>query len=148
MPPFLSPPPPWPVKPPTVRGYRDAGLAYALGWRREIGRRRPGRQRWGLRPKTVRHPRGAEPRLGAAEFLDAIRVRGYKIAVLTTRKRTDVIDWLARVGLLDKIDTVTNEKVPALVYIDDRALCFRGDFDDALEQLKSFKAHWEAADEP
>jgi ribonucleotide monophosphatase NagD (HAD superfamily) len=90
----------------------------------------------------------AEPRLGAAEFLDAIRVRGYKIAVLTTRKRTDVIDWLARVGLLDKIDTVTNEKVPALVYIDDRALCFRGDFDDALEQLKSFKAHWEAADEP
>jgi hypothetical protein len=29
------------------------------------------------------------------------------------------------------------------VFIDDRAVCFRGTFDDTLRQIDTFTAHWE-----
>jgi hypothetical protein len=29
------------------------------------------------------------------------------------------------------------------VFVDDRAVCFRGDYAAALQQIAGFKAHWE-----
>jgi hypothetical protein len=29
------------------------------------------------------------------------------------------------------------------VFIDDRAVCFRGDFDDTLKEVDAFVAHWD-----
>jgi len=37
---------------------------------------------------------------------------------------------------------VTDRKPAAHVFIDDRAVCFRGDFDDTLRQVDAFAAHW------
>lgn len=37
---------------------------------------------------------------------------------------------------------VTNIKEPAMVYIDDRALCFRGEFKETLDALLAFKPFW------
>ena len=38
---------------------------------------------------------------------------------------------------------VTDKKPPAFAYIDDRAICFEGDFLRTLDKLGEFKAHWE-----
>jgi hypothetical protein len=83
------------------------------------------------------------PRDGAGAFLDALRARGYRVVVHTTRWRDDVDSWLRDYGLRDKVDDITNEKVPAHVFIDDRALTFQGDFARTLAELDSFAAHWE-----
>jgi hypothetical protein len=34
------------------------------------------------------------------------------------------------------------------VFLDDRAVCFRGDFDSALREIIEFRAHWEAEANP
>jgi phosphoglycolate phosphatase-like HAD superfamily hydrolase len=83
------------------------------------------------------------PRAGAADFLRELRARGYRVVIHTTRWRDDAVEWLARHALGDLVDDVTNEKVAAHVFIDDRAVCFRGDFEQTLREVDGFKAHWE-----
>lgn len=91
--------------------------------------------------------RGADhwdaPRPGAAEFLDALNARGYRVVVHTTRWRADAEAWLREHGLLERVELVTGEKVAAHLFIDDRAICFRGNFDETLKEIDRFTAHWE-----
>jgi phosphoglycolate phosphatase-like HAD superfamily hydrolase len=83
------------------------------------------------------------PRPGARTFLEALNGRGFRIAVFTTRYAADVWQWLRQCGLDDLVSDVTDRKPPAHVFIDDRAVCFRGDFDDTLRMIDAFAAHWE-----
>lgn len=85
-----------------------------------------------------------EPRAGAAEFLRSLRARGYRIVIHTTRWADDARAWLAAHDLLSLVDDVTDRKVAAHVFIDDRAICFRGDFDATLDEVDHFRAHWES----
>jgi hypothetical protein len=91
--------------------------------------------------------RGSEhfdpPHPGARGFLDGLRARGFEIVVFTTRHPDGVWAWLREHGLADAIVEVTDRKPAAHVFIDDRAVCFRGDFDDTLRQVDAFAAHWE-----
>lgn len=91
--------------------------------------------------------KGAEyfhpPRPGAREFLAALHQKGYTIVVFTVRWKPHVEEWLARHGLAAYVSEVTDKKPPAHIYIDDRAFCFRGDFDEALASIAGFRAHWE-----
>jgi hypothetical protein len=73
------------------------------------------------------------------------RRRGYHIVVFTTRYDRDVWDWVHRHGLTDVVDEVTDRKPAAHVFVDDRAVCFRGDFDATLKDIDAFSAHWEPA---
>ena len=54
----------------------------------------------------------------------------------------ELTDPLARLYLA--LGKVTDKKPPAFAYIDDRAICFQGDFAKTLDQLEAFKAHWES----
>jgi beta-phosphoglucomutase-like phosphatase (HAD superfamily) len=83
------------------------------------------------------------PRAGAQEFLRALTERGFDVVVFTTRHHAQVRPWLRQHGLLTYVSAVTRKKPPAHVFVDDRAVCFRGDFQDTLEQVVQFKAHWE-----
>lgn len=86
-----------------------------------------------------------EPMPGAREALARIH-RRYRVVILTTRvnptlhggdaQLASVEAWLERHGFVkgEHYDEVTHEKVPALVYIDDRALHFV-DWDQALAEL-------------
>ncbi len=85
------------------------------------------------------------PRPGAEEFLRALVEQGYRVVVFTVRWKEHVEQWLVEHGLRGLVSEVTDRKPPAHVYLDDRAICFRGDFDAALSQIRSFKAHWETA---
>ena len=83
------------------------------------------------------------PRPGAREFLDALRARGCEVVVFTTRWPDDVWRWLREHGMADRVAEVTDRKPAAHVFIDDRAVCFRGDFATTLREVDAFTAHWE-----
>jgi hypothetical protein len=65
-----------------------------------------------------------------------------KAIILTTRQPEKVYAWLRRFYLHRLVDRVTQEKPPALVYIDDRALRFRGSFPETLVELQRFVPFW------
>jgi hypothetical protein len=82
-------------------------------------------------------------RRGARDFLDALRARGFDVVVFTTRWPDDVWRWLREHGMAECVVEVTDRKPAAHVFIDDRAVCFRGDFDATLREVDAFAAHWE-----
>ena len=83
------------------------------------------------------------PRAGAAGFLVALRLRGYRVVVFTTRHPDGVWAWLRSNHMAHLVDSVTDRKPPAHVFVDDRAVCFRGDFSSTLRDIDRFRAHWE-----
>lgn len=63
----------------------------------------------------------------------------YKIVILSSRCSTEngrkvLIDWLNKYEI--PYDSVTNVKPQALAYIDDRAICFRGDATSLYKEIK------------
>lgn len=83
------------------------------------------------------------PREGAREFLEALRARGFQVVVFTTRYEGDVWGWLKTYNLDALISAVTDRKPAAHVFVDDRAICFKGDFHTTLREIEEFAAHWE-----
>src|ERR1043166_9339891 len=78
----------------------------------------------GWRGADYFHP----PRPGARDFLEHLNARGYRVVVFTVRWAPHVQEWLCRYGLETLVAEVTDRKPPAHVYVDDRAICFHGDF--------------------
>lgn len=79
---------------------------------------------------------------GIKEAIDAIRECGYEVVVLSTRCATNegfkaVCDYLHENNIY--VDRVCKEKPPAIVYIDDRAICFDGNPTTLLSKIQSFK---------
>jgi hypothetical protein len=83
------------------------------------------------------------PRAGADEFLRRLHERGFRVVVFTTRWADDARAWLGEHGLDRWVSEVTDRKPAAHVFVDDRAVCFRGDFAATLEEVARFRAHWE-----
>lgn len=79
---------------------------------------------------------------GAKDFIKELS-KNYQVHILTTRMPIKVIRWLKKHGLDKYVTSVTNTKIGAVAYIDDRAICFNGNYDEVLNTLKDFKAHWE-----
>jgi hypothetical protein len=79
----------------------------------------------------------------ATAFVRSLCEAGYSVVVFTVRWREHVEAWLARHDLARYVAEVTDKKPPAHVYVDDRAICFEGDFERTLSQIARFKAHWE-----
>jgi len=98
----------------------------------------------GWRGADYFHP----PRAGAVEFLERLNALGYDVVVFTVRWAPHVEVWLRDCGLAHLVARVTDKKPAAHVYLDDRAVCFRGDFDSAIEQIRQFQAHWEGTGKP
>lgn len=82
------------------------------------------------------------PRQGAAEFLQSLDREGFRVVVLTVRNTAEAWRWLEEYGLDRHVAEVTNRKPPAVAYVDDRAVCFQGDFNETFESLLDFEPHW------
>ncbi len=93
----------------------------------------------GWRGADYFHP----PRPGAREFLSQLVDRGYRVVVHTTRWAPHVWEWIHANGLTPFVHDVTDKKPPAHVFIDDRAICFNGDFGGIVTRINGFRAHWE-----
>ena len=82
------------------------------------------------------------PRKGVREFLETLSIK-YTIVIFTIRNRDKVIEWLEKYNLDIFIKEVTDIKVGAVAYIDDRGLKFNGAYVETLSELNDFKTHWE-----
>lgn len=83
-----------------------------------------------------------EPVDGIKEAIDEIRKAGYVVAVVSSRAASEegkaaIREYLDRYGI--RVDDITWKKLPAICYIDDRAICFRGDTSSLLSQIRSFR---------
>ena len=103
-----------------------------------------GCESWKGRKDTCQDP----PVDGIVEALKEIHESGYEIVVVSTRSATlegieAVWDYLSDIGASPYVDNVTTEKPPAIVYIDDRAICFDGHPETLLRKISAFKP-WNA----
>lgn len=78
---------------------------------------------------------------GAKEFLEKL-FEEYDIKIFTTRNRLLTSKWLVKNNLDSFVKDVTNVKEPAYLYIDDRCVCFDGDFEKAKKDIKNFAVYW------
>lgn len=83
-----------------------------------------------------------EPRSGSRQFLAELSKK-YNVVITSMRPVNKITDWLVEYELIDYISKITNVKQRAVAYVDDRGLQFNGDYQEILDKLDNFKAHWE-----
>lgn len=69
----------------------------------------------------------------------------YKIVDLylfTTRNQMLAVKWLIKNNIDMYFTDVTNIKIPSYLYVDDRCVCYKGDYKQTLAEIKNFKAYW------
>ncbi len=81
-------------------------------------------------------------RYGAHDFLQKLSEQ-YLIYIFTTRNIDLVDKWLTENNLKEYINKITNIKEPyASIFLDDRAINFNGNLDDAYNKIIAFKPYW------
>jgi hypothetical protein len=75
-----------------------------------------------------------EMREGCPQFLEQLSQK-YRVTILTSREPISVIKWLKKHNLLKFIEDVTDRKIPAVYYIDDRAVKFDGDYNKIMQNI-------------
>lgn len=85
------------------------------------------------------------PRDGVEDFLIELN-KEFEIIIYSTRNKSHIIKWLEKYHLDKYVKEVTNNKPPAVAYIDDRAVRFNGDYNECLDNLQ-IKAYWQKKEE-
>ena len=83
---------------------------------------------------------------GIREAIVDIRKK-YRVVVVSTRCASEegkaaIKEWLAKYDIV--VDDITKEKPPAVVYIDDRAICFDGHPELLRSKIEAFKPWYQA----
>ena len=86
------------------------------------------------------------PVCGIKKAIADIREEGYEVVVVSTRCATlggimAIKEYLRDNGII--VDRICREKPPALVYIDDRAICFDGNAENLLDKINKFSPWYE-----
>ena len=78
---------------------------------------------------------------GAVDFIKELN----KIAELylfTSRNLVLSTKWLIKNKIDQYFKDVTNIKIPSYLYIDDRCICFKGNYNKTLNDAKQFEVYW------
>ncbi|MBE7706209.1 MAG: hypothetical protein E7Z91_03070 [Cyanobacteria bacterium SIG30] len=78
---------------------------------------------------------------GAFNFVKKLS-RDYELYLFTTRNLMLSTKWLIDNKLDVFFKDVTNVKIPAYLHIDDRAICFEGDYTKTIDKIKTFNVFW------
>ena len=78
---------------------------------------------------------------GIANVLKELRDEGYEVVIVSTRSKVTegvicIMDYCKKYNI--PYDRILAEKPPALVYVDDRAICFDGDTDSLVDKIVTF----------
>lgn len=68
--------------------------------------------------------------------------KDFDIKIFTTRNKLLTAKWLIKYNLDEFISDITNTKDLAFLYVDDRCVCFNGDFDKSVDEINNFKVYW------
>ena len=82
-----------------------------------------------------------KPRKDTEKFLQEIN-KNFEITIFTTRNVYLTTKWLIENSLDKYVSDVTNIKKPCFLYIDDRAICHKGNYEKTLEKIKNFNVYW------
>ena len=82
-----------------------------------------------------------EIKIGAYEFIEKLSKQG-ELYLFTTRNLMLATKWLIKNNLDKFFKDVTNVKLSSYLYIDDRCICFKGNYNKTLEEIKNFKVYW------
>ena len=83
-----------------------------------------------------------EIKSGAKEFIQKVSEFA-ELYLFTSRNLILATKWLIKYDLDKYFKDVTNVKIPSYLYIDDRTVCFKGDYKQTLEDIENFKVHWQ-----
>ena len=78
---------------------------------------------------------------GAKEFIQSLSEMG-ELYLFTTRNLMLSARWLIDSELDKYFKDITNVKMPSYLYIDDRCICFRGKYEETLNEISKFKVYW------
>jgi len=84
-----------------------------------------------------------EIKIGAREFVQKLSEQA-ELYLFTSRNCLLASKWLMKNDLDKYFKDVTNIKIPAYLYIDDRTICFNGSFEDTFENIQKFSVHWKS----
>ena len=79
---------------------------------------------------------------GAAEFLECLNNEETDLILFTSRNLLLASKWLIENGLERYFKDVTNVKIPAFLHIDDRCICFSGNYEKTIQEIKKFRVYW------
>ena len=82
-----------------------------------------------------------EIKLGARDFIKELASFA-ELYLFTSRNLLLASKWLIQNKLDEYFKDVTNIKLPSFLYVDDRTICFKGDYCKTLEEIKNFKVYW------
>lgn len=78
---------------------------------------------------------------GAKEFIEKLS-ETFELYLFTSRNLMLATKWLIKNDLDMYFKDVTNIKIPSFLYIDDRTVCFQGDFSKTLDEINKFEVYW------
>jgi len=78
---------------------------------------------------------------GAIDFLKKLSAIG-DLYLFTSRNLMLSTKWLIKNNIDKYFKDVTNAKLPSYIYIDDRTICFKGDFEKTYTEIINFKPYW------
>ena len=82
-----------------------------------------------------------EIKSGAKEFIEKLSEFA-ELYLFTSRNLMLSAKWLFDNKIDKYFKDVTNTKLPSYLYIDDRCVCFRGNFDQTLKEIQDFSVYW------
>lgn len=76
----------------------------------------------------------------AIEFLKKLHVQNkYELVLFSSRNLLLAAKWLIKNNIDCYFSDITNVKKTSSILIDDRAICFDGDFNKLLKEIQNFK---------
>ena len=84
-----------------------------------------------------------EIKMGAVDFIKKLDKTGkYELVLFTTRSPKLATEWLIKNKIDKYFKDVTNVKYPAYIYLNDRAVQFRGDYKTTFDEIEKFNTYW------
>ena len=78
---------------------------------------------------------------GAVEFLKNLSEEG-ELYLFTSRNLMLSAKWLIQNQIDIYFKDITNIKLPSFLYVDDRTICFKGDYEKTYNDILEFKPYW------